>query len=83
LEWLRRIRDLYRLNDRRLAAETDSVKSREADDSLRQAVAGMKALMETELARPALATPCRKALAYGTAQTQLAVGRDLRGRAQV
>ena len=62
LEWLRRIRALYRLNDRRLAAETDSVKFKEADDSLRQAVAGMKTQMETELARPDLATPCRKAL---------------------
>jgi transposase len=83
LEWLRRILALYRLNDRWLAAETDSVKFREADDSLRQAVAGMKAQMETELARPDLATPCRKALAYGTARTQLAGRRSLRRRTQV
>jgi len=62
LEWLRPIRALYRLNDRRLAAEKDSVKFREADESLRQAVAGMKTQMETELARTDLATPCRKAL---------------------
>src|SRR5271165_5222 len=62
LEWLRRIRVLYRLNDRRLAAERGSVEFKEADDGLRQAVAAMKTQMETELARTDLATPCRKAL---------------------
>ena len=62
LEWLRRIRVLYRLNDRRLAAEKDSAAFREADGCLRQAVAEMKTQMETELARADLATPCRKAL---------------------
>jgi transposase len=62
LEWLRRIRVLYRLNDRRLAAGKDSAEFRKADDCLRQAVAEMKTQMETELARADLATPCRKAL---------------------
>ena len=62
LEWLRRIRALDRLNDRRLAAEKDSVEFKEADDGLGQAVAAMKTQMETELARADLATPCRKAL---------------------
>jgi transposase len=62
LEWLRRIRLLYRLNDRRLAVEKGSAAFREADDFLRQAVAEMKTQMETELARADLATPCRKAL---------------------
>lgn len=62
LEWLRRIRALYRLNDRRLAAGKDAVKFKEADDGLRQTVAEMKTQMETELARADLATPCRKAL---------------------
>ena len=62
LEWLRRIRVLYRLNDRRLAAGKNSVEFRKADDCLRQAVAEMKTQMETELARAGLATPCRKAL---------------------
>ena len=62
LEWLRRIRVLYRLNRRRLAAENGSAAFREADGCLRQAVAEMKAQMETELARADLATPCRKAL---------------------
>jgi transposase len=62
LEWLRRIRNLYRWNRRRLAAKRDSAEFREADGGLRQAVAEMKAQMETELARADLATPCRKAL---------------------
>jgi len=62
LEWLRRIRDLYRLNRRRLAAKRDSAEFREADDCLRKAVAQMKKQMEAELACPVLATPCRKVL---------------------
>jgi transposase len=62
LQWLRSIRTLYRLNDRRLAAERGSAASRAADDGLRQAVAAMKAQKETELAQVGLATPCRKAL---------------------
>ena len=62
LEWLRRIRLLYRLNDRRLAVQQDAKAFGEADGCLRQAVATMKTQMETELARADLATPCRKAL---------------------
>jgi transposase len=62
LEWLRRIRVLYRWNDRRLAAPKDAAAFGEADGRLRQAVAEMKTEMETELARADLATPCRKAL---------------------
>jgi transposase len=62
LEWLRRIRVLYQLNDRRLAAEKGSAALLEADGSLRRAVAEMNTQMETELARADLATPCRKAL---------------------
>jgi transposase len=62
LEWLRRIRVLYRLNRRRAAAEKGSAAFREADGCLRQAVAEMKAQMEGELAKADLATPCRKAL---------------------
>jgi hypothetical protein len=50
LEWLRRIRALYRLNRRRLVAEKGSAAFREAVGSLRQAVAEMRAQMETELA---------------------------------
>jgi transposase len=62
LEWLRRIRELYRLNRRRLAAKRDSAEFQEADGCLRQAMAQMKKQMEAELARADLATPCRKAL---------------------
>lgn len=62
LQWLRSIRTLYRLNDARLAAEGGSAAFRAADESLRQAVAAMKAQRETELAGAGLATPCRKAL---------------------
>jgi transposase len=62
LEWLRRIRVLYRLNRRRSAAEDGSAAFREADGCLRQAVAEMKAQVERELAKAELATPCRKAL---------------------
>jgi transposase len=62
LEWLRRIRVLYRLNDRRLAAPKDAAAFGEAEGRLRHAVAAMKTAMETELARADLATPCRKAL---------------------
>jgi transposase len=62
LQWLRRIRVLYRLNDRRLAAQKDAVAFGEADGRLRHTVAELKTAMETELARADLATPCRKAL---------------------
>ena len=62
LQWLRRIRELYRLNDQRLAAERGSTAFREADDGLRQAVAAMKTQRETEQAQVGLATPSRKAL---------------------
>jgi transposase len=62
LPWLRRIRVLYRLNDRRLAARKDAAAFGEADSRLRQAVAEMKAQRGTELGRADLATPCRKAL---------------------
>ena len=62
LTWLRRIRVLYQLNHRRLAAEKDSTAFGDADGCLRQAVAEMKTQMETELAQADLATPCRKAL---------------------
>jgi transposase len=62
LQWLRWIRALYRLNDRRLAAQKDAAAFGEADGRLRQAVAEMKTQMETELAQADLATPCRKVL---------------------
>jgi len=62
LEWLRRIRGLYRLNASRLAVERDSAAFGVADDCLRQAVAEMKTQMETELAQADLAPICRRAL---------------------
>jgi transposase len=62
LEWLRRIRGLYRLNDRRWAAQKAATAFGEAGVRLRQAVAEMKTQMETELGRVDLATPSRKAL---------------------
>jgi transposase len=62
LQWLRRIRVLYRLNDQRLAVERGSAAFDEADGRLRQGVAEMKAQSESELARSDLATPCRKVL---------------------
>src|SRR4051812_22340058 len=62
LGWLRRIRALYQLNDRRSAAEEGSVASGEADCGLRRAVAEMKAQREAELAREDLPTPCRRVL---------------------
>jgi transposase len=62
LEWLRRIRVLYQINHRRLAAEQSSVALEGADCCVRQAVTEMNGQMETELARADLATPCRKVL---------------------
>jgi transposase len=58
LEWLRRIRDLYRWNRQRLANPADSA----AQAALEQAVAAMRQQFETELADPTLRTPARKVL---------------------
>jgi transposase len=58
LEWLGRIRDLYRWNRQRLAHPTDPA----AQAGLRQAVAAMRQQLETELADPALRMPARKVL---------------------
>jgi transposase len=58
LEWLRRIRDLYRWNRQRLAPASDAA----AQTGLEQAVAAMRQQIDTELADPALRTPARKAL---------------------
>jgi transposase len=57
LDWLKRIRELYRLNRQRLrhpAAATDA--------ALRQAVTAMQQQGDTELADPSLRAPCRKVL---------------------
>ncbi len=60
--WLRRIRELYRLNRRRLAAEPDSAEFREADDALRQSILAMREQRDRELSEKQLRSPCRKAL---------------------
>jgi transposase len=58
LDWLRRIRDLYRWNRQRLSHPADAA----APTGLAQAVATMRQQLETELADPALRTPIRKVL---------------------
>jgi transposase len=58
LEWLRRIRDLYRCNRQRLAQPADAA----AQVRLEQAVAAMRQQFEAELADPTLRMPARKAL---------------------
>jgi transposase len=62
LEWLRRIRSAYNLNDRRLEAESGSKAFEEADACLRQALAEMRELAETELARGDVQAPCQRVL---------------------
>src|SRR3974377_1031785 len=48
LGWLRRIRVLYRLNDRRLAAQKDAATFGEADGCLRRLVAALQSEMTPE-----------------------------------
>jgi transposase len=70
LQWLQRIRNLYRWNRERLAlpapADADMAAvndSQAADTALRAAVQDMQAQCNAELADPQLREPCRKALA--------------------
>jgi transposase len=58
LEWLRRIRGLYRWNRQRLANPAIPA----PQDGLRPAVAAMREQLDTELADPALRAPVRKVL---------------------
>jgi transposase len=58
LQWLQRIRDLYRWNRQRLAHPADPA----AQAGLEQAVAAMRQQLETELADLTLRMPARKAL---------------------
>jgi len=58
LEWLRRIRDLYRWNRQRLVLPADPA----PQDGLRQAVAAMRQQLDTQLADPTLRMPARKVL---------------------
>jgi transposase len=58
LAWLRRMRDLYRWNRKRLAQPVDPA----PQAGLEQAVAAMKQQLEAELADPTLRRPARKVL---------------------
>lgn len=62
LGWLRRIRDLYRLNRRRLLVLNEPAEFAVAQAALRQAIDALRMQMETELADPHLRPPCRRAL---------------------
>ena len=58
LQWLKRIRELYRLNRERLADPAAPARQ----DALRPAVAAMRQQLDIELADPALRLPVRKVL---------------------
>ena len=62
LTWLRRIRELYRLNRRRLRHPRETAKFAAADAKLRQHVAVMTAQRDRELADDKLREPCCKVL---------------------
>lgn len=63
LAWLKRIRDVYRLNRQRLVALEQKTSDRPAlEQSLRQHVNAMQQQAVTECAEPALRAPCRKVL---------------------
>ena len=62
LGWLRRIRELYRLNRERLRYPIGSAEFTAADARLRQHVAAMAEARDRELADDQLREPCRKVL---------------------
>lgn len=62
LAWLKRIRELYRLQRQRLAQPGDSNAFAVADAGLRQAITAMQTQAAIELADPQLREPCRKVL---------------------
>jgi transposase len=62
LQWLRRIRELYRVNRERLRHPPDSTEFQEQDILLRRAVEAMRAIAAEELSQPKLRQPCRKVL---------------------
>jgi len=62
LEWLRRIRQLYRLNRERLRHAIGSPEFPQQDALLRQAVELMRVQAVEELSDPKLRQPCRKVL---------------------
>ncbi|HEV3084747.1 MAG TPA: IS66 family transposase [Gemmataceae bacterium] len=63
LAWLRRIRNLYRLNGQRLEQTPDTPAYVAAQQALRQAIAVMQEQRDLELADPKLRQPCCKTLA--------------------
>jgi transposase len=62
LTWLRRVRELYRLNRERLRHLPETAEFADADAKLRQHVATMAAQRDNELADDRLREPCRKVL---------------------
>ncbi|MFH0980024.1 MAG: IS66 family transposase [Planctomycetota bacterium] len=62
LEWLRRIRQLYRWNRERLQYAIGSPEFQQPDALLRQAVESMRGQAAIERSDPRLRQPCRKAL---------------------
>jgi transposase len=62
VQWLDRIRTLYRLNRERLAQQPGSAQSGAADAKLREHVQSLVVHRELELADDKLREPCRKAL---------------------
>lgn len=62
LEWLRRIRHLYRVHRERLQHPLDTAKFQEQDALLRRAVEAMRVQAVEELSNPKLRQPCRKVL---------------------
>ena len=62
LTWLRRIRELYRLNRQRLRHPRETAEFADADAKLRQQVAAMASQRDSELADDTLRQPCRKVL---------------------
>jgi transposase len=62
LEWLGRIRELYRLNRKRLRHAPGSPEFAAAEALLREQVAAMTAARDAELADDKLREPCRKVL---------------------
>jgi len=62
LAWIRRIREIYRLNRERLRHAPQTSAFEEHDTALREAIDAMDKQAINELADPKLREPCRKAL---------------------
>lgn len=62
LAWLRRIRELYRLNRARIKHDVDSEAFAQAENALRDHVESMRLARDEELADALLHDPCRGAL---------------------